>query len=191
MSHIRHIQEEVLTHLEHAQASHKTVANRHRLPYNFQKGDLVWLLRRHVRTTRPCDKLDHQRLGPFRIAAQINDVAFRLDLPSHMRLHPVFHCSLLEPCATTTIPHRIVPPPPVVELVDGPEYEVATILDSKIIRNKLYYLVDWLGYSPNDRTWEPIDNVTNAQALVDAFHRIARILKNPHGTHRFKRGIVS
>ena len=67
---------------------------------------------------------------------------FRLDLPIHMHLHLVFHCSLLEPCATSTIPHRIMPPPPVVQLIDGLEYEVAAILDSKIIRNKLYYLVD-------------------------------------------------
>ena len=45
VSHICHIQEEVFTHLEHAQASHKIVADRHRLPHKFQKGDLVWLLR--------------------------------------------------------------------------------------------------------------------------------------------------
>jgi hypothetical protein len=59
--------------------------------------------------------LDHQRLGPFRISRKINDVAFRLDLPPHLRLHPVFHCSLLEPCATSTIPNRVVPPPPLVQ----------------------------------------------------------------------------
>ena len=142
MSHIRHIQEEVLTHLEHTQASHKTVVDRHRLPHNFQKGDLVWLLRRHVRTTRPCDKLDHQRLGPFRIAAQINDVAFRLDLPSHMRLHPVFHCSLLEPCATTTIPHRIVPPPPINLLIDqNMRLQLSLIPRSSAIS----YITWWIG----------------------------------------------
>ena len=149
-----------------------------------------------MRTTCHCDKLDHQRLGPFRISAQINDVAFRLDLPTHMRLHPIFHCSLLEPCATSTIPHRVVPPPPVVQLADGPEYEVAAILDSKIIHNKLYYLVDWLGYGPNDRTLELVDNVTNAQALVDAFHRKypqkpSLLSLAPRSTRRFKRGILS
>jgi hypothetical protein len=140
--------------------------------------------------------LDHQRLGPFRISRKINDVAFRLDLPPHLRLHPVFHCSLLEPCATSTIPNRVVPPPPLVHLADGPEYEVAAILDSKIIRNQLYYLVDWLGYGPNDRTWEPATNVNNAQDLVDAFHR--RYPAKPslsslptRITRRFKRGIVS
>ena len=44
-------------------------------------------------------------------------------------------------------------------------------LDSKIVRNKLYYLVDWVGYPPSDRTWEPVNNVSNTQALVKDFHR--------------------
>ena len=94
---------------------------------------------RHIKTTRPYEKLDYQRLGPFLITARINDVTSRLNLPTHMRLHPVFHNSLLEPCRTSSIPNRVVPPPPSVQLVDGPEYEVAAILDSKIVRNKLYY----------------------------------------------------
>ena len=51
------------------------------------------------------------------------------------------------------------------------QHEVAAILDSKIVRKKLYYLVDWLGYSPNERTWEPIENMTNARALLQDFHR--------------------
>ena len=63
-----------------------------------------------------------------------------------------------------------MPPPPSVQLANGLEYEVAPILNSKIMRNKLYYLVDWLGYPPSDRTWEPVNNVGNAQALVDDFH---------------------
>ena len=33
----------------------------------------------------------------------------------------------------------------IIELEDGPEYEVVVILDSKMVRNKLYDLVDWLG----------------------------------------------
>ena len=50
-------------------------------------------------------------------------------------------------------------------------YSTAAILDSKIVRNKLYYLVDWLGYSPNERTWELVENVINARALLEDFHR--------------------
>ena len=82
----------------------------------------------------------------------------------------VFHVSLLEPYTTNSIPSRLTSPPPPVEVSDCCQYEVATILDSKIIRNKLYYLVDWLGYTPNDWTWEPAENLANASAMVVAFH---------------------
>ena len=64
-----------------------------------------------------------------------------------------FHSSLLEPYQDSTIPGRITQPPSPIELEDGHEYEVAAILDSKIVRNKLYYVVDWLGYGPSERTW--------------------------------------
>ena len=116
--------------------------------------------------------MDYRRLGPFRIIGKINDVTFRLDLPPQLRIHPVFHSnSLLEPYQGNTIPNCITPPPPPTELEDGPEYEVAAILDSKIVRNKLYYLVNWLGYSPSKRTWEPVENVVNARALIEDFHQ--------------------
>ena len=77
-----------------------------------------------------------------------------------------------------------------IELEDGPEYEVAAILDSKIVCNKLYYLVDWLGYS------QPVENVTNACALLEDFHRQypdkpGPQSKTPRDTRRFKTGIVS
>jgi hypothetical protein len=193
---LRQIRADLSTHLQQAQQMHKVYADRHRLPSSFKIGDRVWLLRRHIKTTRPCEKLDYRRLGPFRIIGKINDVAFRLDLPPQLRIHPVFHSSLLEPYQENTIPGRITQPPPPIELEDGPEYEVADILDSRIIRNQLYYLVDWLGYSPSERTWEPFENITNARALLDEFHRRHPDKPGPHSkptrnTRRFKGGMVS
>ena len=76
-------------------------------------------------------------LGPFVITTWINDATFRLNLPSHMRLQPVFHSSLLEPCRISSIPNRVVPLPPFVQLADGPKYEVTVILDSKIMQQAL------------------------------------------------------
>ena len=147
------VQLELSSQLQQAQAQYKANADRHRVPSPFKIGDHVWILRRHIKTTRPCAKLDYQRLGPFIITEWVNDATFRIDLPAHLRLHPVFHSSLLEPCHASSIPNRLVPPPPPLQLVDGPEYEVASILDSKIVRNKLYHPVYWLGYPPSDRTW--------------------------------------
>ena len=110
-----------------------------------------------------------------------------------MRLHSIFHNSLFEPCRTSFIPNRVVTPPPSVQIGDDPEYKVAAILDSKIMRNKLYYLVDWLGYPPSDRTWEPVTSVGNAQALVDNFHprypnKPGPTFLTPTSTHRSRRG---
>jgi hypothetical protein len=163
---LHQIQADLSIHLQQAQQTHKVYADLHRLLSGFKIGDRVLLLR-----LRPCEKFDYRRLGPFHIIGKINDVTFHLDLPPQLRIHLVFHSSLLEPYQDNTIPGSIIQPPPPIELEDGPEYEVAAILDSRIIRNKLYYLVDWLGYSPSERSWEPIENVTNARALLNAFHR--------------------
>ncbi|KAG0363633.1 hypothetical protein BGX24_004858, partial [Mortierella sp. AD032] len=41
---------------------------------------------------------------------------------------------------------RILPPPPSVEIEGHDEYEVESLLDSRIRYRKLEYLVKWLGY---------------------------------------------
>ena len=53
---------------------------------------------------------------------------------------------------SSSIPNRVVPPPPTIQLVEELEYEVEVILvHSNIIHNKtLYYLVDWLGDTLDD-----------------------------------------
>ena len=140
--------------------------------------------------------MDYRLLGPFRIIGKINDVDFHPDLPPQLRIHPVFHSFLLEPYQESTILGRITQPPPPIELEDGPEYVGAAILDSKIVRNKLYYLVDRLGYSPSEHTWEPVENVTNARPLLEDFHRQYPDKPGPQykmtrDTRRFKGGIVS
>mgnify|MGYP000196818657 CR=1 FL=1 len=56
-----------------------------------------------------------------------------------------------------------------MQLLDGREYEVEDILDSKIVRNKFHYLLDWSSYSPNDQTWEPTENLNNAKKLSQIF----------------------
>ncbi len=44
-------------------------------------------------------------------------------------------------------------------------------MDSKLIRNKLVYLVKWVGYSEEEKTWEPLANLTHADDTIVEFHR--------------------
>ena len=83
-----------------------------------------------IQTKRPSRKLDYQRLGPFKIIAQVNPVNYRLEVPTTRNIYPIFHVSLLEPYKSSQILSRIPPPPPPIETNHDVEYEVEEILNS-------------------------------------------------------------
>ena len=165
------IQKDMKTKLLEAQERQKRNADKSRKQHPpIRVGDKVWLLRRNLKTHRPSDKLDYRRLGPFSIIKQINEVAYRLELPPSMKIHPVFHVSLLEPYKHSTIPGRLQAPPPPIEVDGAEEFEVSDILDSRINRGKLEYLVHWQDYEVHERTWEPAANLENASEMIAEFH---------------------
>ncbi|CAJ0943504.1 unnamed protein product [Ranitomeya imitator] len=82
-------------------------------------------------------------------------------------IHNVFHRSLLRRYVAPVVP-SVDPPAPV--LVEGElEYVVEKILDSRISRQKLQYLVKWKGYGQEDNSWVFASDV-HAADLVRAFH---------------------
>jgi hypothetical protein len=139
-------------------------------PRTLAVDEKVWLSAAHLRTSRPSKKLDQKRIGPFRIVERIGLQAYRLELPTTMKIHDVFHVSLLEPAKQNVIPDRTQPPPLPVELESVTEYEVEDILDSRVRHRKLQYLVKWVGYPPFENSWEPATFVENSKRLVKAFH---------------------
>ncbi|MBW0520792.1 hypothetical protein O181_060507 [Austropuccinia psidii MF-1] len=70
---------------------------------------------------------------------------------------PSFHTSLLEPVKTSTIPNRNQESPPPIIIEEEEEWKVSQILDSRIKRGKLWYLVERkdLSKDPERSTWEP------------------------------------
>ena len=72
------------------------MADNHRLystleDLKFKVGDRVWLFRRNVKTTRPCNKLDYQCLSPQIFINEVNEIIFGFIVPPHMRHRLVFH----------------------------------------------------------------------------------------------------
>ena len=45
------------------------------------------------------------------------------------------------------------------------------MLDSKFLRGKLYYLVDWEGFDESERSSAPAQNLRHATAVIADFHR--------------------
>jgi len=152
-----------------AQAAYVEQANNSRIPaLKLEIGDEVWLLRRHVKTNRPSFKLDYKCLGKFQIIQKVSSHAYKLDLPTLMKIHSVFHISLLEPASTDPLPGQIQPPPLSVIIEDEPKWEVEEILDSRIVGKTLQYLAHWVGY--NQSTWEPANLFGNSLSVVKQFH---------------------
>ena len=88
-----------------------------------------------------------------------------------MKIHPVFHVSLLKRYqAPTQEFDRTTPPPPIeIPTSDQVEYEVECILDKRIKWRKPQYLIKWTGYPLHDATWEPLENLENAQEKIKEF----------------------
>lgn len=140
--------------LEKASLSEKNFFDRHQRPYNFKVGDMVWLSTKNIRLRQTSRRLGPKVIGPFPIIKQVNPVAFRLKLPNSLRISNTFHCSLLRPFVCS---HRfgqgVGSKPAPVQVQGNTEFPVEKILDSKISRGQLFFLVHWLGYGPEERSW--------------------------------------
>jgi len=162
------------------QIRHKEYYDAQRKPDpNIQQGDMVWLLPRKIRTTRRCKKLDYKKIGRFKILAKIGTSAYKLDLPTSMRIHNTFHISLLELYNDNKLPSQRSEPPPSIIIEGEPEYELEEIVDSRLHYNKHQYRAKWTGYSPeHDKTWYPADNFENADVAKRKCH--SRYPNKPH-----------
>ncbi len=87
-----------------------------------------------------------------------------------MKVHPIFHVSLLTPYHANTLPGRVQPPPSSIIVEEFEEFEVEEILDSRIHYNKLQYFVDWKDYKSDEWTWESIEFLKNAKDAIARFH---------------------
>ena len=147
--------------LRAAQQRQKSYADSRRREDSFAVGASVLLSTKNLRLKAPgVRKLLPRFIGPFRVLRRIGEVAYKLELPSHLRLHDVFHVSLLKPYQAS----GTVQPPPPLEVSDGSlEYVVEQVLTHRVRRrgqsSTREYLIKWEGYGPEHNSWEPERNL--------------------------------
>jgi len=176
------IHAELQAELQFAQDTQAKYYNKKALPApEFQPGQLVWLLCRNIKTTRPSMKLDHRRLGPYPIIRKINSSAYLLRLPSYLsRLHPVFNVSLLEPYSDPSDFHTHASPLP-FDLTEDPANDIKSILDCRKIGHRYEYLVRWKSLPESEDSWIPLSDIpTPFNELIERFHRRHPRSPRPH-----------
>jgi hypothetical protein len=145
----------------------------------FQEGDYVLLRSSNItlpwQRKQQSRKLQPRFLGPFQIFKKQSPLVYQLKLPPSLKLHPVFHISRLERYTGDVESLGSQPPPELVLSGDTAqeEWEVETIMDQRQRkRGRTYqteYLVKWKDYPLHDATWEPEDNLQNAQEAIAEF----------------------
>eukprot|EP00253_Pinus_taeda_P019441 PITA_19441 len=150
----------VRTNLKAAQDRQKSFVDRRRRFREFQVGDHVFVRIQPRRSTLQwsgCAKLAPRYFCPFQILARVGPVAYQLALPSHIRIHNVFHVSVLKQYVYD--PKHVIQWQNVrVEREGKVLVEPLTILDWREVqlRKRVIFQakVQWQHYRPEEATWE-------------------------------------
>jgi hypothetical protein len=120
----------------------KRIISYYDIHYNIEpilkERDKVYLIQRNIQTKQPSTKLDHKKLGLFKIKKVAGPVNYKLVLPKTINIYLVFHISFLELVLLGVL---LVPVTEIEPVNPNAEYEVEEILDHKLVRNHIKYLV--------------------------------------------------
>lgn len=154
-------------------------ANRSRREVTYKAGDRVFLSSQDITLALyPSSKFRPRWLGPFTIKAQVSPVSFKLDLPSSIQAHPVFHTSRLKPFSPSDesmFPDRPQPLQPLPSLQDfvTDAIPVESITDVRVQVDPdsrarprshcLFFEVHWA--PPEPSSWEPMRQIRKTDAF--------------------------
>ena len=160
-----------------AQRRQAFYADRRRQEQRFNVGDQVLLERRNPPLKG--HKFDDKYHGPFEVLKVVSPVAYKIKLPDHWSIHPVFHVSLLRPYYSDDpqfedTEYERVPAPPPVTLDQGEAlYDVAAILDKRYHGRgkRLQYLVSYVGMPSCENQWLDKRDLRRCPELIAEFER--------------------
>ncbi|SLM36777.1 reverse partial [Lasallia pustulata] len=147
---------------------------------NLEEGDLVYLRlhRGYNLSGLKNPKLSNQHAGPFKILKKIDKLAYRLEIPRTMQIHPVISIAHLEPCPNPKAdpyhrPRPTNPPPIMEEPGEWQQFKVEKVLKSRQRRYRrgktmTEYLIRWKGYGPQHDEWYGEDLLEGClETLID------------------------
>jgi len=157
--------------LQAAQARMQKSANKHRRELEFIVGDWVYLKLRPYRQVtvaqRRNEKLSPRFFGPYQILQKIGAVAYKLQLPSSISIHPVFHISQLKHALPSSAQAQPLPAIMTSNLEWEPEPEDVLEIRESSTGADTELLIKWRGLPECENTWEPMKVI---RQQFPAFH---------------------
>ena len=154
------IVKQVQRNFKASQDIQKRYVDLERTPKEFQVGEHVFIKVRPKKSSLrlgSCAKLAPRYCGPFEILSRVGQVAYQLALPPNLKVHNVFHISVLKKYvhdATHVIDWNVVQVEPEGKILVEPD----CILGRREItlRNRTIgqLMVQWKHLSPEEATWK-------------------------------------
>ncbi|KAE8694756.1 hypothetical protein F3Y22_tig00110776pilonHSYRG00065 [Hibiscus syriacus] len=181
------------TSQEKATKRMKKCADRNRRDLHFQVGDLVLvkLMPEQLRFLRQRDRrLVRKYEGSVSIVAKVGNASYKVDPPTWMRVHPVFHVSNLKPFHTDpNIDNQIMSARESIGTQPPSQRHVDEILAGRIVKvggkQRREYLVKWGGFDQEENTWEREYDLRAFKQKIEEF-QIYEIKADLVGKHPFR-----
>ncbi|KAE8710906.1 putative CCCH-type zinc finger family protein [Hibiscus syriacus] len=144
---LRGIHEQVKQTIHESNTKYKTRVDNHRRRVLFDVGDFVWVvLTRDRFPVGEYNKLKDRKIGPCEVVQKINDNAYRLRLPSHLKTSDVFNVKHLSHCFVdsddTTLNSRTSSFQPGVTDAGGSETDDVELSDCTLMALRYHELAD-------------------------------------------------
>jgi hypothetical protein len=142
--------------------------NRKHIALTFKTKNLIILFIKNIKLKNSSQKLSHKFIKSFRIVETMNKQIYRLNFFSFYRIHDVFHVFYLKSYKRRR-DDNIISEYSSSELFDDDEVnEVKRILQKKISKKIIYYLIKWKNWSKKYNEWVAKKNM-NALDLLQEF----------------------
>ena len=116
--------------------------------------------------------------GPYRVLEKVGTNAYRIDLPTSIKVYNVINASKLRKAANNPLLGQIEDKPPPIEVDGEYEWEVEKILGVRVLRRQLRYRVKWVGVD-DDPIEYLLEDLKNSPLALKDFHNQNPALLGP------------
>jgi hypothetical protein len=137
----------------------------------FMEGDQVWLNTANIDTRRPIKKLSDKKLK-VTVVKQVGPLSYKLKLPDHLRIHDVFHVSLLDKVHPDPFDRPGPAPHPSISIQEPEEWLIDDLIERKWVDGEWKYHVHYKGYDDRYDEWLPARDISQNALLRFFKHQI-------------------